>query len=172
MAILTVLQYPDPRLRLKAEVVNDFGAETQRIIDDMLDTLAAPLDGQTAGAYAANQMDIQKRIVVISKDFNNDQDFVLINPEITEAKGEVFESEACMSVPDLFAPVKRAATIKAKALDRHGNPIEIEADGYLSRCIQHEIDHLDGILFIDHLSPLKRKRFEKRLKKLGIQVYV
>lgn len=162
MAILDVLQYPDERLRLVAKPVDDFGPETQRDIDDMFETMATM---DNAGAYAAIQMNIQKRIVVFNAMPGHDEPFCVINPEIVEQEGEVFEPEGCMSVPLLYAPVKRAAWVHAKGLDREGNPVEYKTDGYLSRCFQHEIDHLNGILFVDHLSPFKRRRFEKKLAK-------
>lgn len=163
MAILPVLQYPDKRLRLIAEPVTDFGSETQKIVDDMFETLYASAD---TGGYAAIQMNIQKRIIVIDYSEKKNEPLCVINPEFLEKRGEVFEPEGCLSVPgDTFCRVKRAEWVKVKAFDRHGKTFEIETDGYLSRCLQHETDHLNGILFIDYLSPLKRKLLDKRLKK-------
>ncbi len=169
MAILPVLQYPDKRLRLVAEPVTDFGSETQTLVDDMFETLFA---SENTGGYAAIQMNIQKRIIVIAATDQN-ENLCVINPEFLEKRGEVFEPEGCLSVPgDTFCRVKRAAWVKVRAQDRYGKVFEIEAEGYLSRCLQHETDHLNGILFIDYLSPFKRKRLDKRLEKYRAQVSV
>ncbi len=169
MAVLPVLQYPDKRLRLISEPVTDFGAETQKIVDDMFETLYAT----GAGGYAAIQMNIQKRIIVIDYSEEKNQPLCVINPEFLEKRGEVFEVEGCMSVPDdTFCRVKRAEWVKVRAQDRHGKSFEVEGDGYLSRCLQHETDHLNGILFIDYLSPLKRKLLDARLKKYNARISV
>jgi len=167
MAILEVLQYPDDRLRNKAAPVTDFGPETQRIVDDMFETLYA--SENTAG-YAAIQMNIPKQIVVIDLSLSKNEPLCLINPVILEKRGETYIPEGCLSIPELFAPVKRAEWVHAKAFDRNGKEFEITDGDFLARCIQHEIDHLNGILFIDYLSPLKRQRFEKMLRKRGIKI--
>jgi len=170
MAVLPVLQYPDSRLRLIAEPVTDFGPETQKIVDDMFETLYA---SENTGGYAAIQMNIQKRIIVIDYSAQKNEPICVINPEFLEKRGEVFEVEGCLSVPgDTYCRVKRAEWVKVRAQDRYGKTIEIEADGYLSRCLQHETDHLNGILFIDYLSPLKRKLLDKRLKKYQARISV
>lgn len=166
---LPVLQYPDDRLRLKGAVVTDFGEATQRIVDNMFDTLYG---SENCAGYAAIQMDIQQRIIVIDLSAGKNQPLCLINPEILAEEGETYEMEGCMSVPEATAPVKRARWVHIKAQDRHGKPFEIKDDTFLAKCIQHEIDHLNGILFIDYLSPLKRARLDKRLKKMNIKLDV
>lgn len=167
MPMLEVLQYPDERLRLKAEPVTDFGPETQKIIDDMFETLYG---SENCAGYAAIQMNIQKQIIVIDLSVEKNQPLCLVNPNIVDQQGDTYEPEGCMSVPEVFASVKRAKWVHLQALDRHGNSFEIKDDTFLSKCIQHEIDHLNGILFIDYLSPLKRQRLDKKLKKLGIKI--
>ncbi len=164
MAILEVLQYPDKRLRLVAEPVKDFGPATQKIVDDMFDTLYA---SENTGGYAAIQMNIQHRIIVIDYSFEKNKPLCVINPEFLEKRGEVYETEGCLSVPgDTYCKVKRAEWVKVRYQDRHGEWKMVDTDGYLSRCLQHETDHLNGILFIDYLSPFKRRRIDKRLEKL------
>ena len=169
MAILTVLQYPDRRLRNKAQPVTDFGIETQKIVDDMFDTL---YNSENTAGYAAIQMAIPKQIVVIDLSLEKNKPLCLINPEIIEKRGETYEPEACLSIPELFAPVKRAEWVHVKAYDREGKVFEITSGDFLAKCIQHEIDHLNGVLFIDYLSPLKRQRYEKALKKRGLKIEV
>lgn len=169
MAKLEVLQYPDDRLRLKAEPVTDFGPQTQQVIQDMFDTLYG---SENCAGYAAIQMNIQQQIIVIDLSLEKNQPLLLINPEIIATEGETYEPEGCMSVPEVFASVKRAKWVHVKAQDKDGNEFEIKDDTFLSKCIQHEIDHLNGILFIDYLSPLKRQRLEKKLKKRGIKINV
>lgn len=168
MAIVKILQHPDPRLRKKGEKVEDFGEETQQMIDDMFETHYA---SENCAALACTQLDFKhpKHITVIDYSAKKNEPLCLVNGEIIEREGEQDEEEGCMSVGiesgSVFEKVKRAYKIKVRAQDRHGNPLEIEAKGYLAKCIQHELDHLDGKLFIDHLSPLKRNRVEQRLKK-------
>ncbi|MCK9489431.1 MAG: peptide deformylase [Xanthomonadales bacterium] len=163
MAILNILEFPDPRLRTKArpiaaEQIND---QLRTLIDDMLETMyAAPGIG-----LAATQVDVHQRLVVIDVSEDKDDPLVLINPEITARQGSQTYQEGCLSVPEIFADVERADTITVKALDRHGQPFELDADGLLAVCIQHELDHLDGKLFVDYLSPLKRELVRKRLLK-------
>lgn len=164
MAILKVLQYPDRRLRLKAKPVTDFGPATQAIIDDLFETLYA---SENTGGYAATQMNIQLQMIVIDASARKNEPLCVINPVFLEKRGETYEAEGCLSVPGgIYEPVKRAAFVKVSALDRYGQPLVIETEGYLSRCLQHENDHLQGRLFIDYLSPLKRQLVEKKLAKL------
>jgi len=168
MTIIKILQYPDPRLRQKAEKVDDFGQETQKIIDDMFETHYA---ADNCAALAATQLDFKnpKHITVIDFSPQKNQPLCLVNGEILERQGEMEQEEGCMSVGiqsgSVFEKIKRAAKIKVRAQDRYGKTIEFEAEGYMAKCIQHELDHLNGKIFIDHLSPLKRARVEKRLKK-------
>ena len=161
MAILTILEFPDERLRKKAKPVETVDAGTRRLIDDMFETMyAAPGIG-----LAATQVNVQQRILVldISEEKNSPQAF--INPELIMKTGEEESDEGCLSVPGVFEKVKRAEKIRVKALDRDGQPLELEADGLLAVCIQHEMDHLDGKLFVDYLSPLKRQLARKKVKK-------
>ena len=163
MAILNILEVPDPRLRTRAQPVapGQIDEAMQTLIDDMLETMyAAPGIG-----LAATQVDVHQRLVVIDVSEERDQPLVLINPEITARQGSQTYQEGCLSVPEIFADVERADTITVKALDRHGQPFELEADGLLAVCIQHELDHLEGKLFVDYLSPLKRELVRKRLLK-------
>ncbi|HAO33859.1 MAG TPA: peptide deformylase [Candidatus Competibacteraceae bacterium] len=148
MAQLTILHYPDPRLRkpgLAVEIVDD---GVRALIDDMLETMyAAPGIG-----LAATQVNVQKRIVVMDVSENKDQPLVFINPSILEREGECESEEGCLSVPGFYETVERAGRVRVSALDRRGEPFELEAQGLLAVCIQHEIDHLDGKLFVDYLS--------------------
>lgn len=161
MAMLKILQYPDKRLKTVAKPVEDFGPAFQKQVDDLIETAD---QAENCGALAATQVDIHLRMTVINPLQEGDETLCLINPTIIEHEGELFEDEACMSVPNFHAKVKRYKKIKLAYQDRHGAQHTLEADGgYLSRCIQHEIDHLNGILFIDHLSPLKRKIYESKL---------
>ena len=162
MTILTVLRFPDPRLRKKALPVLDVTADTQCIIDDMLATM---YDEKGVG-LAATQVDIHQRIVVMDTSEDGDQPVVLINPEII-SKGEetAINEEGCLSVPGTYASVDRHENCTVKALDRDGNEFTLNATGLQSICIQHESDHLNGVLFVDYLSPLKRQRIQKKLEK-------
>lgn len=169
MAILKVLQYPDARLRLKAKPVEKFNAETNKIVQDMFDTLYG---SENCAGYAAIQMNIQKQIVVIDFSEKKNEPLCFINPVILETRGKTNEPEACMSVPSFYAAVERAEWVRVQALDANGKSFEIETDGFLAKCIQHEIDHLNGILFIDYLSPLKRRMYEKKLSKMKETVQV
>ena len=168
MSIIKILQYPDPRLRTPGEKVEDFGEALQKVVDDMFETHYA---ADNCAALAATQLDFEKpkHITVIDYSPGKDKPFCLINAEIIERSGEQYEEEGCMSVGSdsgvVFEKVKRCMGIKVRARDRHGKVITFEADGFMAKCIQHELDHLDGKLFIDHLSTLKRKRLEKRLEK-------
>ncbi|WP_045225056.1 peptide deformylase [Methyloterricola oryzae] len=161
MAILTILEFPDKRLRKKALPVETVDESISALIQDMLETMyKAPGIG-----LAATQVNVQKRVVVIDISEEKDQPLCLINPEILEKEGTEEMDEGCLSVPGVFEKVSRAEKIRFKALDREGNPFEMEADGLLAVCIQHELDHLEGKLFVDYLSPLKRHRAKKKLEK-------
>ncbi len=159
MAIMEILQYPDARLRERAEPVAAVDAAVRAFIDDLFETMyAAPGIG-----LAATQVGDRRRIVVIDVSPEGDDPRVLINPEIESAAGEQVQEEGCLSIPGVQERVRRLGEVRVHALDRDGAPYHFEADGLLAACVQHEIDHLDGRLFIDHLSLLKRQRIEKRL---------
>ena len=161
MALRTILHYPDPRLRQVAQPVARVDDDVRRLIDDMGETMyAAPGIG-----LAAIQIDVSQRVVVIDISETRDQLQVFINPEITERDGKQVFEEGCLSVPGIFDEVERAQHIRVHALDRDGQPFELEADGLLATCIQHEIDHLDGKVFVDYLSRLKQQRIRKKLEK-------
>ncbi|MEF8833468.1 MAG: peptide deformylase [Halofilum sp. (in: g-proteobacteria)] len=161
MATLDILQYPDPYLRHKAATVEGVDDSIRALVDDMLETMyAAPGIG-----LAATQVGIDKRIAVIDVSESKDDPLVLINPEIAAPEGSETSEEGCLSIPDVFEKVTRPECVTLRALDREGNAYELHADGLLAVCIQHEVDHLDGRLFIDRLSMLKRQRIEKRLLK-------
>jgi len=161
MAKLTILRFPDPQLRKPGMPVDTVDDGIRTLIDDMLETMyAAPGIG-----LAATQVNIQKRIIVIDVSETKDQSLVLINPTLLEREGEEEMEEGCLSVPGFFETVQRAETIRVSALGRDGEPVEIDTGGLLAVCIQHEIDHLDGKLFVDYLSPLKRDRIRKKLEK-------
>jgi peptide deformylase len=161
MAILTILEFPDPKLRKKALPVERFDAAVATLLDDMLETMyAAPGIG-----LAAVQVNIRKRVIVIDISEEKNAPLCLVNPEILEVSGKEEMDEGCLSVPGIFEKVSRAEKVKLKALGRDGAEFEMEADGLLAVCIQHEIDHLEGKLFVDYLSPLKRLRAKKKLEK-------
>ena len=162
MAELTILRYPDLRLTRVARPVEAVDARIQALVADMLDTMYAA----NGIGLAATQVDVHERVVVIDVSEERDQPLVLINPEITWLSDErVRGDEGCLSVPGIYDGVERAARVKVTALDRDGQSREIEADGLLAVCIQHEMDHLDGKLFVDYLSPLKRQMVKKKLDK-------
>jgi peptide deformylase len=161
MAILDILHFPDPRLRNKAKPVEAVDDSIRQLVDDMLETMyQAPGIG-----LAATQVNVAKRVIVIDVSEQKDQPLCLINPEILETQGSEQMEEGCLSVPDVYDVVTRAEWVRVRALDRNGNAFELEADGLLGVCIQHEIDHLEGKLFVDYLSGLKRQRIRKRLEK-------
>ncbi|ENH1036244.1 peptide deformylase [Salmonella enterica] len=162
MSVLQVLHIPDERLRKVAKPVEEVNAEIQRIVDDMFETMYA----EEGIGLAATQVDIHQRIIVIDVSENRDERLVLINPELLEKSGETGIEEGCLSIPEQSALVPRAEKVKIRALDRDGNPFELEADGLLAICIQHEMDHLVGKLFIDYLSPLKQQRIRQKVEKL------
>ena len=159
--ILPILEYPDPRLKKIAAPVTTFGPDIPRLVRDMAETMyAAPGVG-----LAATQVDVHKRIIVIDVSEAHDELRVFINPEIVEAEGEAECEEGCLSVPGYYDKVTRAAAIRVRARDEHGEPFELAADGLLAVCVQHEMDHLVGKVFVDYLSPLKRARLAARFKK-------
>jgi peptide deformylase len=161
MAHLTILHFPDERLRTIARPVEQVDDKLRAVIDDMFETM---YDAPGIG-LAATQVDFHKRLIVIDVSEEKDQPLVLINPEILEKDGVEEMDEGCLSVPGIYETVKRAERVKIRALDRNGEAFELEADGLLAVCIQHEIDHLDGKLFVDYLSGLKRQRIRKKLEK-------
>ena len=161
MAIRSILEFPDPRLRTRAQPVTRFDPDLHRVIDDMLETMyAAPGIG-----LAATQVDVHQRLIVIDISADRNDPLVLINPEILTREGEIATEEGCLSVPGYFDEVKRAARIRVRAHDRDGNVFERDCDDILAVCVQHEMDHIDGKLFVDYLSSLKRERVRKKLEK-------
>jgi peptide deformylase len=165
MAILDILHFPDPRLRNKAKPVTEVDSAVRQLVDDMFETMyQAPGIG-----LAATQVNVAKQVVVIDLSEEKNQPLCLINPQILEKDGEEQMEEGCLSVPGVYEPVTRAAHIRIRALNRDGEPYEMEADDLLAVCIQHEMDHLNGKLFVDYLSSLKRQRIRKKLEKEGRQ---
>jgi peptide deformylase len=161
MALLQILEFPDPRLRNRAQPVAQVDAELRTLIDDMFETMyAAPGIG-----LAATQVNVAKRVLVLDLSERRNEPLALVNPEILQRGGVEETEEGCLSVPGYFDKVTRAEQIRVRALDRDGKQIEFDADGLLAVCIQHEIDHLDGKLFVDYLSELKRTRIRKKLEK-------
>ena len=161
MARLPILEFPDPRLRTTARPVAEVNAKTRRLIDDMLETMyEAPGIG-----LAATQVDVHQRIIVIDISEDHSAPFVLINPSV-EIFGDPQEaSEGCLSVPGFYELVTRPQQVRLQALDRMGEPYTLNATGLMAQCIQHECEHLDGRLFVDHISALKRQRIRKKLEK-------
>ncbi|HHA19623.1 MAG TPA: peptide deformylase [Methylophaga sp.] len=161
MALLEILRFPDPRLRKKATSISAVSDDIRQLADDMLETMyAAPGIG-----LAANQVNIQKRLIVIDTSEDKSSPLILINPEIINKEGVREHEEGCLSVPEAYEMITRADKVRIKALNRDGDEFELDADDLLATCIQHEIDHLDGKLFVDYLSNLKRQRIKKRLEK-------
>lgn len=161
MAILDILVYPDPRLKQKAAPVERVDESVRQLVDDMAETMyAAPGIG-----LAAIQVNVRKRVLVIDLSEEKNALQVFINPVIVERDGEQETEEGCLSVPGLYAPVQRARRVRVQALDRDGQPFELDAEGMLAVCVQHEIDHLDGKVFVDYLSRLKRERIRKKLQR-------
>ena len=161
MAILPILHYPDPRLRNKALPVDRVDGETRTLLDDMLETMyKAPGIG-----LAAPQVNVSKRVIVVDISEERNQPLYLVNPEILSRRGETQMEEGCLSVPYIYEPVVRAEWVKVRALGRDGQAFEIEAQGLLAVSLQHEIDHLEGKLFVDYLSEIKRSRIRKKLEK-------
>jgi peptide deformylase len=161
MALLQILEFPDPRLRNRAQPVAQVDAALRTLIDDMFETMyAAPGIG-----LAATQVNVAKRVLVLDLSERRNEPLALINPEILQRAGVEETEEGCLSVPGYFDKVTRAEQIRVRALDSDGKQIEFDAAGLLAVCIQHEIDHLDGKLFVDYLSELKRTRIRKKLEK-------
>ncbi len=164
MALLTILEYPDPRLRTKAAQVDAAKIDEpafQQLLDDMFETMYE----EPGIGLAASQVDVHQRFMVIDVSEDRSGALVFINPEIAVRSGEQVYQEGCLSVPGIFADVTRASEITVRATGRDGQPFELTADGLLSVCIQHEMDHLEGKLFVDYLSPLKREMVRKKLAK-------
>jgi len=162
MAVLTILRYPDPRLHQVAAPVTEFDDELRRLVRDMAETMyAAPGVG-----LAATQVDVHRRVIVVDVSEDKSELRVFVNPEIVSASGErkVYE-EGCLSVPGIYEEVERPDRITARAFDEHGAPFTVEADGLLAVCLQHEIDHLNGRVFVQYLSRLKQGRIRTRLLK-------
>ena len=161
MAKLDILIFPDPRLREKALPVDHVDQSVRQLVDDMLETMyAAPGIG-----LAATQVGVRRRVVVIDVSEGHDTPLCLINPRILETEGKEQMDERCLSVPGFYETVTRAERVRVEALDRDGQPFTLDADGLLAVCIQHELDHLDGKLFVDHISMLKRQRIRHKLQK-------
>nr|WP_299240667.1 peptide deformylase [uncultured Halomonas sp.] len=162
MAKLEILEFPDERLRTKAKPVDIVDDEISTLVDDMLETM---YDANGIG-LAATQVDVHRRVIVMDVSEDHSQPLVLINPEYTPLDDEREPmQEGCLSIPEYYADVPRALRVHLKALGRDGKPYELEADGLLAHCIQHEHDHLEGVLFVDYLSPLKRERIMKKMQK-------
>jgi peptide deformylase len=161
MALRTILEFPDPRLRTRAKAVTRFDGALATLVADMLETMyAAPGIG-----LAATQVDVHQRVIVIDISKDHDQPLVIINPEILSREGEERTEEGCLSVPGVFDEVQRAARIRLRSQDLQGALLEQDYDDMLAVCIQHEMDHLEGKLFVDYLSDLKRERIRKKLNK-------
>ncbi|MBL4763251.1 MAG: peptide deformylase [Gammaproteobacteria bacterium] len=165
MSLLNILCFPDPNLRKKAALVTQVDDEIRTLVDNMFETMyAAPGIG-----LAATQVNVHKRVIVLDISEEKDEPICLINPDIIETSGGEEMDEGCLSVPGFYETVHRAESIKVRALNQSGDSFELETDGLLAVCIQHECDHLDGKLFVDYLSKLKRDRIRKKLEKQGKQ---
>ena len=161
MAKLEILEMPDPRLRTVAKPVEIFDEKLAKLIDDMIETM---YDASGIG-LAATQVNVHRRLLVLDVSEAQDTPREYVNPEIVGAEGEETCEEGCLSVPGIYANVKRAEKVRVAAFDRHGEPFEETLDGMHAVCLQHEIDHLEGRLFVDYLSPLKRRMVLKKLEK-------
>jgi peptide deformylase len=162
MAQLTILRYPDPRLHTVARPVAKVDARIRSLVDDMLETMYEA----TGIGLAATQVNVHERVIVIDTSEQRDQPLVLINPELVRRSEEMLEGEeGCLSVPSIYDTVRRHAQVRVRALDRDGATHEVEADGLLAVCVQHEMDHLLGKVFVEYLSPLKRNRIKTKLLK-------
>ena len=161
MALLEILEFPDPRLRTVASTIKNVDGRIASMADSMLETMYnAPGIG-----LAASQVNFHKRMLVVDVSEDKSQPLILINPEIRTGEGEIETNEGCLSVPGFYEPVSRFAEIQIEAIDREGEPFTLEASDLLAVCIQHEMDHLEGKLFVDYLSPLKRQRIRGKLEK-------
>ncbi|WP_150046111.1 MULTISPECIES: peptide deformylase [Methylomonas] len=165
MSILTILEFPDRRLRNVAEEVPVVDDHIKKLVDDMLETMYSA----KGVGLAATQVNVHKRVIVMDVSENKDEPICLINPQIIQETGKEESEEGCLSVPGFFEKVSRAERIKIKALNRAGESFELEADGLLAVCIQHEMDHLQGKLFVDYLSAFKRNRIKAKLEKIHKQ---
>jgi peptide deformylase len=161
MAKLEILEMPDPRLRTVAKPVEQFDEQLAQLVDDMIETM---YDAKGIG-LAATQVNVHRRLLVLDVSEAQDTPREYINPEITETVGTETCEEGCLSVPGIYADVSRAESVRVKAFDRHGEPFEETLDGMHAVCLQHEMDHLQGKLFVDYLSPLKRRMVLKKLEK-------
>ena len=170
MALREIRKFPDPVLRRKTDRVTNINGTIERLIDDMVETMhAAPGVG-----LAANQVGVSVQVAVIDLSTREEKErrrplLVIINPEVLSMEGSVVEEEGCLSIPEYAEKVKRAARVKVRAQDRTGKIFELEAEGLMAKALQHEIDHLNGLLFIDRLSPLKKSIFKRRLKKMALE---
>ncbi len=163
MALLTILHFPDPRLRIVAKPVAVFDASTQTLVDSLFETMyQAPGIG-----LAATQVNVHQRIIVVDVSAEQNQPYCLINPRLLRAEGQIRTEEGCLSVPEIYENVSRPSQISVEAQDAHGNEFTLEASELLAVCIQHEMDHLEGKLFVDKLSELKRQRIRKKFEKLS-----
>lgn len=162
MAILKILHYPDERLHRVAKPVSAVNGAIRKLVEDMAETMyAAPGVG-----LAATQVDTHQQVIVVDVSESRDQLLVLINPELVSSSGESVHEEGCLSVPGIFEKVRRAELVTVRALDRQGNPFTLEADGFLATCVQHEMDHLKGKVFVEYLSQLKQTRLRAKINKL------
>ena len=161
MAQLPILHYPDPRLRIRAKPVSEVDERIRTLVADMLETMY-----EASGiGLAATQVNVHERVLVLDLSEERNQPLCLINPQILRSEGEVSYEEGCLSVPEVFESVSRAESIRVAALDEKGESIEMDAEGLLAICIQHEMDHLEGKLFVDYLSALKRTRLKTKFRK-------
>ncbi|MGB6307415.1 MAG: peptide deformylase [Steroidobacteraceae bacterium] len=167
MTKLVILEYPDPRLRKKAAPVAEVDDAVRKFIDDLLETMYSA----KGVGLAATQVDVHKRLIVLDVSETRDQPLVLINPELLQAEGSGPGEEGCLSLPGIYDKLTRATRIRVRALGRDGVPFEMDAEGLLAVCIQHEMDHLEGKLFVDYLSELKRQLIRRRLEKERKQRY-
>lgn len=162
MALLNILHYPDERLHKVAKPIATVDDEVRRLIDDMIETMYA----SKGVGLAATQVNVHRRLIVIDVSEDKTGATAFINPEFLLKQGETEYEEGCLSVPGIYETVQRAERVKVRALDRDGKPFELEADGLLAICLQHEVDHLDGKVFVEYLSTLKQNRIRTKMKKL------
>jgi peptide deformylase len=161
MTKLAILEYPDPRLRTRAKPVTEVDAAVRQLADDLLETMY----GANGVGLAATQVDVHRRVIVLDVSEARNQPLILINPELLSAEGKDPGEEGCLSLPGIYDKVSRATRIRVRSLDLEGKPFEMEAEGLLAVCIQHEMDHLEGKVFVDYLSELKRQLIRRRLEK-------
>jgi peptide deformylase len=161
MTKLAILEYPDPRLRTRAQVVPVVDDAVRQLAENLLETMYAA----NGVGLAATQVDVHRRVIALDVSETRDQPLVLINPELVSAQGKGPAEEGCLSLPGIYDKLSRPTHIRIRALDLHGKPFEMDAEGLLAVCIQHEMDHLEGKLFVDYLSELKRQLIRRRLEK-------